>query len=223
LRRLGITSPDCTFNTLSLYHSGAAGIDMIYNAAKTYANQLGKGEGYSKLKPVIDLTITDFEMFKERSKVISHFRFKEVADLFDYPEPEIDLFFVELPKFKKNLEQLESIADKWIYFIKNAPSLEIIPDKMGEVSEINQAFEIANEANLSLAELEALEKREMVIEDQRNLIVRGLEEGLEKGREEGRKKRTLEIAQQLLDVLDDQTIMQKTGLTLEDMQQLRQG
>jgi predicted transposase/invertase (TIGR01784 family) len=166
-------------------------------------------------------------MFKERSKVISHFRFKEVEDVFDYPEPEIDLFFVELPKFKKDLEQLESIADKWIYFIKNAPSLEIIPDKMGEVSEINQAFEIANEANLSLAELEALEKREMVIEDQRNLIVRGLQEGLEKGRqeglEEGKRTKALEIAQQLLDVLDDETISQKTGLTIEDIQQLRQG
>ena len=212
---------------------------VIYNAAKTYANQLGKGEGYSKLKPVIALTITDFEMFQDRAKVISHFRFKEVEDVFDYPEPEIDLFFVELPKFKKDLEQLESIADKWIYFIKNAPSLEIIPGKMGEVSEINQAFEMANEANLSLAELEALEKREMVIEDQRNLIVRGLQEGLEKGRQEGRqeglqegrqegleegmKKRTLEIARQLLDVLDDQTIIQKTGLTLEDIQELRQG
>jgi predicted transposase/invertase (TIGR01784 family) len=208
---------------------------VIYNAAKTYANQLGKGEGYSKLKPVIALTITDFEMFKDRPKVISHFRFKEVQDLFDYPEPEIDLFFVELPKFKKDLEQLETIADKWIYFIKNAPSLEIIPGKMGEVSEINQAFEMANEANLSLAELEALEKREMVIEDQRNLIVRGLQEGLEKGLqkglqkgrqeglEEGMRKRTLEIAGQLLDVLDDQTIIQKTGLTLEDIQQLRQG
>jgi len=61
-------------------------------------------------------------------------------------------------------------------------------------------------------------------------MVRGLQEGLEKGREEGRqeglqegmKRKALEIARQLLDVLDDQTIMQKTGLTLEDIQGLRQ-
>ena len=75
--------------------------------------------------------------------------------------------------------------------------------------------------------MEALEKREMVIEDQRNLIVRGLQEGLEKGlqkgREEGKRTKALEIAQQLLDVLDDATISQKTGLTIEDIQQLRQG
>jgi hypothetical protein len=54
-----------------------------------------------------------------------------------------------------------------------------------------------------------------VIEDQRNLMVRGLQEGM--------RKKALEIAQQLLDILDDQTIMQKTGLTLEDIQKLRQG
>lgn len=192
---------------------------VVYNAAKTYATQLGRGEGYSKLKPVLALTITDFEMFANHQKVISHFVFKETENLFDYPDPEIELFFVELPKFNKTLEELESITDKWIYFMKNAPSLEMIPEKMGEISEIQQAFTIANEANLSREELEDLEKREMVIEDQRNLILRGQQEG----REEGMRERSFEIAKELLDVLDDQTISQKTGLTLEDIQQLRQG
>ncbi|MEY3869971.1 MAG: hypothetical protein RLZZ338_3862, partial [Cyanobacteriota bacterium] len=184
---------------------------VIYNAAKTYATQLGKGEGYSKLNPVIALTITDFEMFDKHPKVISHFVFKEKDDLFEYPDPEIELFFVELPKFNKSLEELETLTDKWIYFMKNAPSLAVIPDKMEEVSEIKQAFVIANEANLSPRELEDLEKREMVMEDQRNLILRG------------RLEKALEIAKQFLDVVDDQTLSQKTGLTLEDIQQLRQG
>jgi predicted transposase/invertase (TIGR01784 family) len=51
----------------------------------------------------------------------------------------------------------------------------------------------------------------------------GLQEGRQEGLQEGMKRKALEIAQQLLDVLDDQTIMQKTGLTLEDIQELRQG
>ena len=188
---------------------------VIYNAAKTYVTQLGKGEGYSKLKPVIALTITDFEMFENTPKVISHFVFQERDDFFEYPDPEIELFFVELPKFNKILEELETLTDKWIYFMKNAPSLALIPDKMEEVSEIKQAFVIANEANLSPTELEDLEKREMVIEDQRNAV--------RKGREEGMREKAWEIAKQLLDVLDDQTISEKTGLTIEDIQQLRQG
>jgi predicted transposase/invertase (TIGR01784 family) len=192
---------------------------VIYNAAKTYATQLGRGEGYSKLKPVLALTITDFEMFPDDPDVISHFVFKQTKRFFDYPDPEIELFFVELPKFKKTLQELETVTDKWIYFMKNAPSLEMMPENMSAVAEIKEAFAIANEANLSRDELADLEKREMVLEDQRNLVLRGQREGLE----EGMRKKALEIAQQLLDVLDDQTIMQKTGLTLEDIQQLRQG
>lgn len=182
---------------------------VIYNAAKTYSTQLGRGEGYSKLKPVIALTSTDFEMFVNDPRVSSHFIFKEAEALFNYPEPEIELFFVELPKFNKTLEELETLTDKWIYFIKNAPSLEMIPETMGEVAEIQQAFDIANEANLSREELDDLEKREMVLEDQRNLIVRG------------RQEKALEIAKQLLDIVDDQTLSQTTGLTLEEIQQLR--
>ncbi len=199
---------------------------VIYNAAKTYATQLGKGEGYSKLKPVLALTITDFEMFENDEDVISHFVFKQTKNFFDYPDPEIELFFVELPKFKKELHQLETITDQWIYFMKNAPSLDMIPDQMSEYTEIEQAFVIANEANLTRAELEDLEKREMFIEDQRNLVLRGKLEGREEGREEGRqegmREKALEIAKALLDLLDDRTISQKTGLTLEDIQQLRQ-
>ena len=33
---------------------------VVYNAAKTFATQLKSGEGYSRLNPVIALTITDF-------------------------------------------------------------------------------------------------------------------------------------------------------------------
>jgi predicted transposase/invertase (TIGR01784 family) len=196
---------------------------VIYNAAKTYATQLGRGEGYSKLKSVLALTITDFEMFPDDPDVISHFVFKQTKRFFDYPDPEIELFFVELPKFKKTLQELETVTDKWIYFMKNAPSLEMMPENMSAVTEIKEAFAIANEANLSRAELEDLEKREMVLEDQRNLVLRGQREGRQEGIEEGMRKKALEIAQQLLDVLDDQTIIEKTGLTLEDIQQLRQG
>lgn len=34
---------------------------VLYNAAKAYSTQLKSGEGYSKLKPVIALTLTDVD------------------------------------------------------------------------------------------------------------------------------------------------------------------
>src|SRR4028119_281058 len=150
---------------------------VLYNAAKAYSTQLKSGEGYSKLQPVIALTITDFEMFENRNKVISHFVFKEKEELFDYPNQELEMVFVELPKFHKDLDELETLTDKWIYFMKNTSRLETVPETMGTVPEIEKAFGIANQANLNRQELEDLEKREMFIEDQRGAILKGRQEG----------------------------------------------
>ncbi|HEY9603924.1 MAG TPA: Rpn family recombination-promoting nuclease/putative transposase [Allocoleopsis sp.] len=200
---------------------------ILYNAAKAYSIQLDQGEDYTLLNPVIALTITDFEIFPSLDKIISRFALKEKEYLVDYLIHDIELVFVELPKFSKELEELETITDKWIYFIKSARSLDAVPETMGVIPEIKKAFEIANQANLSREELEDLEKREIYIHDQRNAIKRairqGREQGLQVGREEGMREAKLEIAKQLLDVLDEETISQKTGLSLEDVQNLKKG
>ena len=157
---------------------------VLYNAAKVYSTQLKSGEGYSKLNPVIALTITDFEMLENQEDVISHFVFKERHKLFDYPTNELEMVFVELPKFRKELDELETLTDKWIYFMKNTSTLETVPETMGTVTEIQKAFAIANEANLSRQELEDLEKREMFIEEQRGAMIKGRQEGRLEGQQE---------------------------------------
>jgi predicted transposase/invertase (TIGR01784 family) len=182
-----ITGNKTVIIEMQVLNVAAFGKRVLYNAAKTYATQLKSGEGYSKLNPVIALTITDFEMFENREPVISHFLFKENEYLFDYPNPELELFFVELPKFHKELDDLETLTDKWIYFMKNTNQLEAVPETMGIVPEIGKALRIANQANLSSEELEDLEKREMFLEDQRGAIIKGRQEGIEEGRQEGRK------------------------------------
>lgn len=186
---------------------------VVFNAAKTYAFQLQAGEGYRMLKPVIALTLTDFEMFANRDKLISRFVYREKADGFTYPENEIELVFVELPKFTKELHQLETIADKWIYFIKSARSLTEIPENMDDIPELHRAFEIANQADLTPAELEDLERREMFIYDQQGAIALGIEQGKEEA--------TRGIARKLLDRLDDETIAETTGLSVEEVRELR--
>ncbi len=145
---------------------------VIYNAAKTYATQLKPREGYSKLTPLIALTITDFVLFENTEKLLSHFVFKEVEENFEYYR-EIELVFLELPKFNQKLEQVQNILQSWVYFLKNAPNLEEVPDILASFSEIRTAFSIANRSALSLKELEGLEKREMFFEDQRGAVIKG--------------------------------------------------
>jgi predicted transposase/invertase (TIGR01784 family) len=158
---------------------------VVYNAAKTYSTQLKAGEGYLKLNPVIALTITDFILFENSEKLISNFEFTEIEEKFVYPNCELKLVFVELPKFKKELNELETLPEKWIYFMKNAPSLEAVPETLGSVEEINTALEIANRANLTLDELNDVDKREMFIQDQIGSVMKGIEIGLQQGIEQG--------------------------------------
>ena len=80
---------------------------VLYNAAKAFSIQLSVGEDYNLLNPVIALTITDFEMFPNRTKVISQYSLKEKEDFTDY-SGDIELVFVELPKFQKGHWSLNS-------------------------------------------------------------------------------------------------------------------
>ncbi|HBL62567.1 MAG TPA: transposase [Cyanobacteria bacterium UBA8803] len=188
---------------------------VLYNAAKAFSIQLGVGEDYTLLNPVIALTITDFEMFSGGERIISRYRLKEKDDLTDYSD-DIELIFVELPKFTKELNNLETLVDKWLYFLKSANQLTSVPPQMGEVPAINHAFTVAQQSNLSRKELEILEKRQMFLHDNRNAILKARQEG----EQIGEKRKALEIARQLLDVLDVETISHKTGLSVAEIQQL---
>ena len=85
---------------------------ILYNATKTYAAQMSKGDRYDVLNPVIALTITDFEMFEDIKPPISRFVLKEKNSLIDYPISDLELVFVELPKFKTPLSDLTTLTEK---------------------------------------------------------------------------------------------------------------
>ncbi|MEW6378219.1 MAG: Rpn family recombination-promoting nuclease/putative transposase [bacterium] len=153
---------------------------ILYNAAKSYSNQLDEGDDYPKLNPVIALTITDFIMFDE-PKIISKFCLTEKDDFFPCLNSDLELVFVELPKFDKTEEQLADITDKWLYFLKHARSLDIVPHTLKVEKPISKAFKIANKANLTREELDDQERREMFIQDQRGAIAKADEQGFKRG------------------------------------------
>ena len=181
---------------------------------------LTTGQGYNRLNPVIALTITDFVMFADLPNVTARFVLKEKDFLIDYPIYDIELIFVELPKFKKEWAALETIIDKWLFFLNNARNLQDVPPTMDNIPEIKKAFYIANQANLNLDELDEQEKSEIFIQDQRGAITKAAKESLEQGLQQGLQLKTYEIARKMLDVLDDRVIAEMTGLTLEELRSL---
>ncbi|PSB27576.1 transposase [filamentous cyanobacterium Phorm 46] len=192
---------------------------VIYNAAKTYATQLKPREGYSKLNPLIALTITDFVLFDNTEKFLTHFVFKEVEENIEYYR-EIELVFLELPKFNKKLEEVEGLIQSWTYFIKNAPNMEEIPEKFASVPEMQTAFNIANRSNLNLQELQALEKREMFFEDQRGAVIKGRREGRQEGRIEGQIALILRLLLRLTGEISPEIQTRIQQLSLEQLDDL---
>ena len=171
---------------------------IVYNLSKAYSNQLGIGENYLILNPVIAVTITDFILFNNTPDVINQFVFQEKNKKFEYPDPELQLIFVELPKFKKSLSELTSLSDKWIYFLKEAASLDNIPNNLGDVSEIELALNIANQAKMTVEELEVVERRGIMLQDEKGRITYAAEQGEAKGREKGRLQEAIALVMRLL-------------------------
>ena len=163
---------------------------VFYNLSKAYSNQLGIGEEYLSLTPVIAVTITDFILFNQTPDVINQFVFQEKTKKFEYPDVELQVIFIELPKFKKNLSELNSLSDKWIYFIKEAATLDTIPDSLGEVSEIELALNIANQAKMTVEELEIVDRRGIMLQDEKGRITYA--------EEQGRIKQTIALAMRFL-------------------------
>jgi predicted transposase/invertase (TIGR01784 family) len=184
---------------------------VIYNLCKAYSNQLSLGEVYSRLTPVIALTITNFTIFQAIEEVVSYFVFQERSQKIIYNE-ELELVFIELPKFKKQMEVLETLTDKWLYFLKNASYLQTVPSTFESISPLNHALSIANRANLSLEELEDLQKREMWLEDQENVII--------KAKQQGQLELILNLLQFRLGEIPSETRIQIEQLSSEKLEQL---
>jgi predicted transposase/invertase (TIGR01784 family) len=151
-------------------------------------------------------------MFDGSPEVLSRFRLLERKRFIEYSD-DVELIFVELPKFTRELSDLKTIHDKWIYFVKNAGSLEYIPELLASVPSINEAFGLINEAAMSAAELDIQFKRRDFI-----ILQRG---SLALAEKQGRAKEREEIARNLLDILDDAMIAAKTGLSEAQVRQLR--
>ena len=176
----------------------------------------------------IAITITDFVMFGELADIVTKFQLRAQTGQVVYSD-DLELVFAELPKFTKTEPELETVLDRWFYFLKHAGGLEAVPANLQTEPAIVEAFDIANKAGLTPEELDDQERREIFIQDQRGALMlaeqrgveKGREEGLEEGLKKGRDEEKLRIARALLDMMDDALIAEKTGLSPDSVRQLR--
>lgn len=190
---------------------------FTYYVAKAYSSQIERGDDYPKLNQVIFVGILDFVLFENRES--SGYRSRhQILDTETHAQEleDIEFNFIELPKFQKEKGQIEDILDKWIYFIKHAEDLEVVPEHVEE-PELRAAYEMANQFGWNKADLEVYDYRGIKIQDERG----ALELAQERGRTEGQTEANRATARRLLEMgLGVPEITQATGLSEEEINSL---
>ncbi len=180
----------------------------LFYTAKAYTTQINKGEDYPKLNQVIFIGILDFNSFDGSNYLTRHLILNKETlkqDLRDF-----EFNFIELRKFNKKESELESIVEKWIYFIKNAGSLDIIPKSAEEIPALKEAYTQATMQTWSKKELEIYEYWQMRDATDRLVMESQFKKGVEK------------VAYNLKQAgVAVEVIMQTTGLTQAEIDQLR--
>ena len=148
----------------------------------------------------------------------------------------LDFIYVEIVKFNKSVDELDTTLDKWLYVLKNLSRLDRQPQSLRD-KVFDRLFTQAEIATFNPQELREYEDSRKAYRDLKNSLdtamregiekgmKKGLEkgraEGIEKGRAEGEKAKSIAIAKKMKSMgLDDDTIMQATGLTTSDMSAL---
>jgi predicted transposase/invertase (TIGR01784 family) len=160
-----------------------------YYASKAYISQASHGGAYHNLKEIIFLAIADFVIFPQKTDYKSdHVTLDKKTyenDLKDF-----SFTFIELPKFQKDIEHLNNMTDKWIYFFKHADetseqeALKII----GDSEIIEKAYRALNRLSWNDEELLSYDQSEKYEGVYLASMAQKFDEGVAKGIEQGVKQ-----------------------------------
>ena len=149
---------------------------------------------------------------------------------------------MEIAKFNKTLDELETLYDKWLYALKNLYKLTQRPKALCD-KVFDRLFEEAEIAKFTPQEQREYEASKMAYRDIKNSIdtakregkeeglaegmekglAEGMEKGLAEGMEKGMSQRSLEIARTMLAKgMDAEMVMEITGLSESQLKQLKE-
>ncbi len=198
----------------------------LYYSTFPIQEQAKKGTLWNfELKAVYTVAILDFVFDEDKQDVEKYKYFVKLSDIetnkvfYD----KLTFVYLEMPKFKKPLEEIETHFEKWLYVLRHLNELEKIPAKLTERI-FKKLFDVAEIAKFNREQLMAYEDSMKYYRDLKNSLDTKLKEGeeigfkkgIEQGIEQGIEKGKLETAKAMLaEGLDIKLIVKMTGLTEE--------
>ncbi len=191
----------------------------VYYATFPIREQAKKADWNYELKAVYTIAILDF-VFNEDKNEPNKYRYDiKLSDIetkkvfYD----KLTFIYLEMPKFNKTIDELETRFDKWLYVLRNLNRLDRIPDKLREQI-FEKLFATAEIAKFNQLEAQLYEDSLKYYRDLKN----SLDTAKEQGVEQGRYQRDIEIAKEmLLDNEPVEKIVKYTRLTKEQVEKIK--
>jgi len=190
----------------------------VYYSSFPIQEQAKRSDWDYSLKAVYTIAILDF-VFEEDKK-------KEEADKFFYEiqlsdvetkkvfYDKLTFIYLEMPKFKKELDELETRFEKWLYVLKNLNKLDRLPDNLKE-KVFEKVFEVAEISKFSQEEYRSYENSLKSYRDLQNSI--------ETAKNEGRDNEKITVAKLMLEENEPlEKIVRYTGLTVEQIAKIKE-
>ena len=198
----------------------------LYYATFPIQEQGKRGSEWDfELKRVYMVAILDF-IFDEDKNQPEKFRYnvrlteEESNELF---HDKMNFVYLEMPKFNKRLEDLESHFDKWMYALKNMNVLEDVPEGLRE-DVFLRLFDIAEIAKFNQDESRVYEGSLKYYRSLNNSLDTAREDSYREGRREGWDERTYDLALKLLGQgVSSDVIVRVTGLSPDELGLLEKG
>lgn len=132
--------------------------------------------------------------------------------------------YLSLPFFDKSEEECETGFEKWIYVLKYMEVLERLPFT-AQKKIFDHLAKLADVRFLSSEEREKYDESIKAADDYYGVLMsyymNGIDEGVAKGEARGSHHKSLEIAKKMMAKgMDENTIMEITGLTQEEIRKL---
>lgn len=187
----------------------------VYYSTFPIREQAKRADWNYELKAVYTVAILDF-VFDEDKDDSAKFRYDikltdtETKEVF---YDKLTFIYLEMPKFNKTIDELETRFDKWLYVIRNLNRLDKIPDKLRE-RVFEKLFETAEIARFTPEQIRSYEDSLKYYRDMKN--------SLDTAREEGREEEKLEVAKNALKIgLSIKDIIQLTGLSRQTIERIK--
>ena len=156
----------------------------VYYATFPIQDQALKGEWDFELSPVYTVGVLDFvfDDHKHDETIVHVVELKNQQCQVFYEK--LKFIYIELPKFTKSVNELESRRDKWLFLLKHLAELTNRPDLLQD-SIFSQLFEVAEIANFSRIEQDSYQNSLKYYRDMNNVVNTSRQEGRKEGQEEG--------------------------------------